>query len=259
MITDSSDVKPKSFYTNSYLQICSTSTKVELIPSVIFVYVLRSLLEALERAKSNIQRSTLPALRDCVTPEALTQMALLPQESQRVQRPRGPQSTGLLKASPVASVVFLFLRCCLGNWGCIYSEILLYIHCLLNAIGQIRKFVAKMLHEAQLYQENCIIKFTSWTSLVVWWIRLHLPMQGTQVPSLVRGDPTCLRATQPVCHSYWAHEPRAPCSATGKATALKSLSSPQLEKAQVQQWRCSMAEKKTISSFKKIDPCKDAW
>lgn len=115
MITDSSYVKPKSFYTNSYLQICSTSTKVELIPSVIFVYVLRSLLEALERAKSNIQRSTLPALRDCVTPEALTQMALLPQESQRVQRPRGPQSTGLLKASPVASVVFLFLRCCLGN------------------------------------------------------------------------------------------------------------------------------------------------
>ena len=150
-------------------------------------------------------------------------------------------------------LLFSFLRCCLGNWGCIYSEILLYIHCLLKAVGQIRKFVAKMLHVAQFYQENCIIKFTSWTSLVVWWIRLHLPMQGAQVPSLVREDPTCLGATQPVCHSYWAHEPRAPCSATGESTALRSLSLPQLEKAQVQQWRPSTAKKKKkkITSFKK--------
>ena len=39
-------------------------------------------------------------------------------------------------------------------------------------------------------------------SLVVQWLRIHLPMQGTQVRALVREDPTCLRATKPVCHNY---------------------------------------------------------
>ena len=29
-------------------------------------------------------------------------------------------------------------------------------------------------------------------------------MQGTQVQALVREDPTCRRATKPVCHNYWA-------------------------------------------------------
>ena len=39
------------------------------------------------------------------------------------------------------------------------------------------------------------------TSLVVQWLRVYLPLQGTQVQSLVREDPTCLRATQPVHHN----------------------------------------------------------
>ena len=43
-----------------------------------------------------------------------------------------------------------------------------------------------------------------WTSLVVQWIRIRLPVQGTRVPSLIREDPTCCGATKPVCHSYWA-------------------------------------------------------
>ena len=41
-------------------------------------------------------------------------------------------------------------------------------------------------------------------SLVVQWLRIRLPMQGTRVPALVREDPTCCRATKPVCHNYWA-------------------------------------------------------
>ena len=41
-------------------------------------------------------------------------------------------------------------------------------------------------------------------SLVVQWLRIHLPMQGTRVRALVREDPTCRRATKPVCHNYWA-------------------------------------------------------
>ena len=42
------------------------------------------------------------------------------------------------------------------------------------------------------------------TSLVAQWLRIHLPMQGTRVRALVREDPTCLGATKPVRHNYWA-------------------------------------------------------
>ena len=42
------------------------------------------------------------------------------------------------------------------------------------------------------------------TSLVAQWLRIHLPMQGTRVPSLVPEDPTCCGATKPVRHNYWA-------------------------------------------------------
>ena len=38
--------------------------------------------------------------------------------------------------------------------------------------------------------------------LVVQWLRICLPMQGTQVRSLVLEDPTCHRATKPGPHNY---------------------------------------------------------
>ena len=41
-------------------------------------------------------------------------------------------------------------------------------------------------------------------SLVVQWLRICLPMQGTRVRALVWEDPTCRRATKPVSHNYWA-------------------------------------------------------
>ena len=49
------------------------------------------------------------------------------------------------------------------------------------------------------------------TSLVAQWLRIHLPMQGTQVWSLVQEDPTCRGATKPMHHNYWACtlEPRS--------------------------------------------------
>ena len=47
-------------------------------------------------------------------------------------------------------------------------------------------------------------KITSGTSLVAQWLRIHLPMQGTWVRSLVWEDPTCCGATKPLCHNYWA-------------------------------------------------------
>ncbi|KAJ8779228.1 hypothetical protein J1605_012690, partial [Eschrichtius robustus] len=40
------------------------------------------------------------------------------------------------------------------------------------------------------------------TSLVAQWLRICLPMQGTQVRSLVQEDPTCRGATKPVHHNY---------------------------------------------------------
>ena len=42
------------------------------------------------------------------------------------------------------------------------------------------------------------------TSLVVQWLRIRLPMQGTRVRALVWEDPTCCGATKPVSHNYWA-------------------------------------------------------
>ena len=41
-----------------------------------------------------------------------------------------------------------------------------------------------------------------WTCLVVQWIRIHLPMEGTWVGSLVREDSTCHGAAKPVGHNY---------------------------------------------------------
>ena len=38
--------------------------------------------------------------------------------------------------------------------------------------------------------------------LVVQWLRIYLPMQGTHVPSLVWEYPTCHRATKSACHNY---------------------------------------------------------
>ena len=40
------------------------------------------------------------------------------------------------------------------------------------------------------------------TSLVAQWLKIHLPLQGTQVQSLGGKDSICLRATKPVHHNY---------------------------------------------------------
>ena len=39
-------------------------------------------------------------------------------------------------------------------------------------------------------------------SVVVQWLRICLPMQGTRVRALVWEDPTCRRAARPVSHNY---------------------------------------------------------
>ena len=49
-----------------------------------------------------------------------------------------------------------------------------------------------------------LLKSEGGTSLVVQWLRVHLPMQGTRVWALVWEDPTCRGATGPVSHNCWA-------------------------------------------------------
>ena len=48
-------------------------------------------------------------------------------------------------------------------------------------------------------QNSCLL-----ASLVAQWLRIHLPMQGTQVRALVRENPTCRGATKPAHHNYWS-------------------------------------------------------
>ena len=52
------------------------------------------------------------------------------------------------------------------------------------------------------------------TFLVVQWIGIHLPMQGTWVQSLVQEGFTCHRATKPMCHNYWSPCSLGPCTTT---------------------------------------------
>ena len=78
-------------------------------------------------------------------------------------------------------------------------------------------------------------------------------MKAARVPSLVRGDPTCLRTAKPTDRSYWS--PYALKLMLGskrsywkeKPAQLESNPHlPQLEKACVQQWRSSAAKSKKI-------------
>ena len=52
-----------------------------------------------------------------------------------------------------------------------------------------------------MYKVMCI-KLMTGASLVVQWLRIRLPMQGTRVRALVREDPTCRGATKPSSHNY---------------------------------------------------------
>ena len=53
-------------------------------------------------------------------------------------------------------------------------------------------------------RETWYLKKCSWTSLVVQWLRLYLPMQGTQVWSLLWEDATCHGEIKLVHHNYLA-------------------------------------------------------
>ncbi|XP_067596174.1 receptor activity-modifying protein 1 isoform X4 [Pseudorca crassidens] len=52
------------------------------------------------------------------------------------------------------------------------------------------------------YSSRCYTTSSPGTSLVAQWLRIRLPMQGSQVRALVWGDPTCRGETKPTRHNY---------------------------------------------------------
>ena len=95
---------------------------------------------------------------------------------------------------------------------------------------------------------------------MIQWLRIHLPMQGTWVPSLVGEYPTCHRATKPVpvaCATTTEPELSARELQVLKPTcpgdrAAKRESPPELERARAPQRRPSTAINKTKKPFLKI-------
>ena len=65
----------------------------------------------------------------------------------------------------------------------------------INPIGQLEI-------DCRGFPDDAVIKNPpAWASLVVQWLRICLPMQGTRVRALVWEDPTCRGATRPVSHN----------------------------------------------------------
>ena len=52
------------------------------------------------------------------------------------------------------------------------------------------------------FRMPCVKVCAVWASLVAQWLKICLVMPGTWVQSLVREDPLCCEATEPVYHNY---------------------------------------------------------
>ena len=78
-----------------------------------------------------------------------------------------------------------------------------FIYFIQNNISQQIKWRNKYKNPSSIKQD--IKEFTRLgASLVVQWLRIRLPMQGTRVRALVREDPTCHGGTKSMRHNYWA-------------------------------------------------------
>ena len=62
----------------------------------------------------------------------------------------------------------------------------------------------KVIHpyDVLMYYYAAIKNVSRGASLVVQWLRICLPMQGTRVQALVWEDPTCHGASRAVRHNY---------------------------------------------------------
>ncbi|XP_054945649.1 ras-related protein Rap-2a isoform X2 [Physeter macrocephalus] len=69
-------------------------------------------------------------------------------------------------------------------------------------IKPMRDQIIRVKREAEISKYGTHKTILSRTSLVAQWLRIRLPVQGTQVRALVREDPTCRGATKPARHNY---------------------------------------------------------
>ena len=108
-----------------------------------------------------------------------------------------------------------------------------------------RKMVCRIqLHVTQLGKQDSMWNWEiiswPWTSLVVQWLRINLLIQATWVQSLIQGDPTWHRETEPSCHTTeacapWSHCSTPPQWAAGTPQVESSTSSSKRDKVCVQQ------------------------
>ena len=91
---------------------------------------------------------------------------------------------------------------------CVYVNIYVYIYLFKYMIKSNFYLVSKIFIftlQTFLASYTMLVKSNkTGTCLVVQWLRIPLPTQGTRVLSLVREDPTCHGATKPMRHNYWA-------------------------------------------------------
>ena len=86
---------------------------------------------------------------------------------------------------------------------------------------------------ASLRDSLGIVKNRARTFLVVEWIRICLPIQGTWVWSLVREDPTCCRATKPMCPQLLRPTHPKACAPQQEKPPQWEARTPQLESSPV--------------------------
>ena len=72
-----------------------------------------------------------------------------------------------------------------------------------NNLYVINRWIDKEMYIHTMGCYSTLKRRKSGTSLVAQWLRIHLPMQGTWVRSLVQEDTTCHGATKTVHHNYW--------------------------------------------------------
>ena len=77
-----------------------------------------------------------------------------------------------------------------------------------EVISKVDSHAAQLREHRGLGAERWVKSSGVWTSLVVQWLRICLPMQGTQLCSLVWEDLTGWGATKPTCQNYWPRVPQ---------------------------------------------------
>ena len=106
----------------------------------------------------------------------------------------------------------------------------------------------RLLHLAKIYQSfkaqinsllHCSKKESLGTSLMVQWLRIHLPMQGTPVQPPVWEDSICHRATK--AHAPWLRSLRATTTAaTVPRACVQQQEKPPQWEACAPQWRVAL-------------------